>query len=182
MYDGNRKDILSLQSQVTQEIARKLRVRVTPQESQGLKATRQVDQEVYLTALKGKLILEHAYTQEGFNQAIELFQRAVDKDPTYAPAWAGLGQAFWSLASAAFEFVAPDEVRDKAIAAVEKALELDENPPDAHQARALIAIDGEWDLDKARRHFERALELRPRYAAAHNKPVTIQIQDRKSVV
>jgi len=82
----------------------------------------------------------------------------------------------WTLASAGFEFVAPDEVRDKAIATVEKALELDENPPDAHQARALIAIDGEWDLDKAKRHFERALELRPGYAAAHNKPVTIQIQ------
>jgi tetratricopeptide (TPR) repeat protein len=82
----------------------------------------------------------------------------------------------WTLASAGFEFVAPDEVRDEAIAAVEKALELDENPPDAHQARALIAIDGEWDLDKAKRHFERALELRPGYAAAHNKPVTIQIQ------
>src|SRR5271165_4737203 len=59
-------------------------------------------------------------------------------------------------------------MRDKAIAAAEKALELDAALPEAHKARAVIAIDGEWDLAKAERHFERALELRPAYAAAHN--------------
>jgi tetratricopeptide (TPR) repeat protein len=64
--------------------------------------------------------------------------------------------------------VAPAEVRGKAIAAADKALELDETLPDAHKARAVIAIDAEWDLIKAEQHFERALELRPGYAAAHN--------------
>jgi tetratricopeptide (TPR) repeat protein len=58
-------------------------------------------------------------------------------------------------------------VRDKAIAAAEKALELDLALPDAHKARADIAIDAEWDLAKAQQHFERAIELRPGYAAAH---------------
>jgi tetratricopeptide (TPR) repeat protein len=59
-------------------------------------------------------------------------------------------------------------VRDKAIAVAEKALQLDQNLPEAHEARALIAWDAEWDLAKAQRHFERALDLRPGYAAAHN--------------
>lgn len=72
------------------------------------------------------------------------------------------------MAASGFEFVAPTEVRERAIAAAEKALELDENLPEAHKARAVIAIDAEWDLAKAQGHFERALELRPGYAAAHN--------------
>jgi Tfp pilus assembly protein PilF len=79
-----------------------------------------------------------------------------------------LGQALWYPAGTGFEFVAPAEARDKAIAAAEKALELDKNLPEAHEARALIAWDAEWDLAKAQWHFERALELRPGYAAAHN--------------
>jgi serine/threonine-protein kinase len=66
------------------------------------------------------------------------------------------------------EFVAPAEVRDRAIAAADRALKLDPNLADAHKARAFIAIDGEWDLAKAQQHFERALELRPDYAEAHN--------------
>jgi len=59
-------------------------------------------------------------------------------------------------------------VRGQAIAGAEKALALDETLPEAHNARAVIALDGEWDLAGAQRHFLRALELRPSYAAAHN--------------
>ena len=111
--------------------------------------------------------MEHATREEQFRQAIGLFQSAVDRDPTYASAWAGLGQALWSLAGTGFEFVAPEEVRDKAIAAANRALELDANLAEAHKARADIAWDGEWDLAKAQQHYERALELRPGYADAH---------------
>jgi tetratricopeptide (TPR) repeat protein len=106
--------------------------------------------------------------EEQFRQAIELFQKAIDRDPTYAPAWAGLGEALWSLASGGREFVAPAEVRDRAIAAADRALKLDPNLADAHKARAVIAVDGEWDLVKAQQEFEKALELRPGYAAAEN--------------
>ena len=66
------------------------------------------------------------------------------------------------------EFVAPADVRDGAIAAVDRALKLDPNLADAHKTRAFIAIDGEWDLVRAQQEFEKALELRPGYAAAHN--------------
>jgi tetratricopeptide (TPR) repeat protein len=123
---------------------------------------------VYDTTLKGRAILEYALREEQIRQAIELFQKAVHRDPTYAPAWAGLGQAQWFLAATGDEFVAPGEVREIAIAAAERALELDENLPEAHEARALIAWDAEWDIAMAQRHFERALELRPGFAAAHN--------------
>jgi serine/threonine-protein kinase len=167
-FERETTDVLVLQSELVQAVAGEIRVQVTPQESERLKTARRVDPEVYDVALKGKATLESATREGELRQAIDLFQKAIDRDPTYAPAWAGLGEATWSLATVGFEFVAPAEVRDKAIAAAEKALELDPTLPDAHKAVAVIAVDGEWDLAKAQRHFEKALELRPGYASAHN--------------
>ena len=167
-YERNLADVLALQSELVQAIAGEIKVQLTPQEDTRLKASRRVDPDVYDTTLRGKATLEYATREEQIRQAIELFQKAVDRDPTYAPAWAGLGEALWYLAATGWEFVAPAEVRAKAIAAADKALVLDPNLPDAHKARAVIAIDGEWDLARAQREFEQALELRPSYAAAHS--------------
>ena len=167
-YERQMTDVLMLQSDLVQAIAGEIQARVTPQESVRLKATRRVDPEVYDTTLKAKAILEYATREEQFRQAIELFQKAVDRDPTYAPAWAGLGESSWNLAGAfeGNEWVAPTDVRDKAIAAADRALELDPNLADAHKARAVIAVDAEWDFVKAEEHFQKALELQPGYAPA----------------
>ncbi len=167
-YERQMTDVLALQSEVVQAIAGEIRAQITPQESERLRTARPVDPDIYDTTLEGKAILEYATREEQFRHAIELFQRAIDRDPTYAPAWAGLGEALWSLGGTGFEFVAPEDVRGKAIAAADRALELDGNLAEAHKARAVIAFDAEWDLVKAQQHFERALELRPGYAAAHN--------------
>jgi tetratricopeptide (TPR) repeat protein len=122
---------------------------------------------VYDLTLKGRATIEYAVRESEIRLAIQLFKAAVDRDPTYAPAWAGLSEATWSLATIGIEVVAPGEARAPAIAAAQKALALDETLPEAHNARALIA-DEEWDFAGAQRHFERALELRPGYAACHN--------------
>ena len=167
-YDRDMTDVLALQSELVRAVASEIRAQVTPQESERLKTARRIDPEVYDAIVKGKAILEYATREEQIRQAIDSFQKAVDRDPTYAPAWAGLGEALWYLAASGFEFVTPAEVREKAIAAVEQALELDGKLPDAHKARAEIALDAEWDLVKAQLCFERALELQPGYAAAHN--------------
>jgi serine/threonine-protein kinase len=167
-YEREMTDVLALQSEVVQAIAGEIRVQLTPQESERLRTARHVDPVVYDTTLKGKAIIEYATREEQIRQAIELFQKAVDRDPTYAPAWAGLGESLWFLAGTGYEFVAPAEVHDKAVAAADRALQLDETLPEAHEARALIAIDGDWDLEKAQQHFERALALRPGDAAVHN--------------
>jgi TolB-like protein/DNA-binding winged helix-turn-helix (wHTH) protein len=167
-YERNMSDVLALQSDLVQAIVAEIKVQITPQETARLKAARRVDPDVYDATLKGKAIVEYATREEQFGQAIELFQKAIDADPTYAPAWAGLGEALWYRAAGGSEIVAPAEVRDRATAAADRALELDENLPEAHKARAVIAFDGDWDIEKAQQHFERALELRPGYASAHN--------------
>lgn len=167
-YDRNVTDVLALQSDLVQEIAAQIKIQITPQETARLKTARPVDPEVYEDTLRGTAILEYATSGKQLRRAIELFQKATDRDPTYAPAWAGLGEALWYLAAGGSEIVAPAEVRDRATAAADRALELDENLPEAHKARAVIAFDGDWDIEKAQQHFERALELRPGYASAHN--------------
>jgi len=167
-YERDMADVLVLQSEFVEAIANEIRAKLTPQQTERLSTTRRVDPEVYDYTLKGKAALEYATRENDFRQAIELFQKALDRDPSYAPAWAGLGESTWSLAATGFEFVPPWEVRQKVIAAAEKALQLDPILPDAHKARATIAWDGEWDLESAQQHYRRALDLRPSYAAAHN--------------
>jgi adenylate cyclase len=83
-YEREMTDVLSLQSEVVQAIANEIRVQVTPPESERLKMARSVDPEVYDATLRGKAALEHATREGEFHQAIELFQKAIDRDPTYA--------------------------------------------------------------------------------------------------
>ena len=167
-YERDMTDVLALQSEVVQAIAGEIRAQLTPQERERFERVRPVDPQVYDAALKGKATLEYAIREEQIRQALDLFQKAIDRDPSYAPAWAGLAEAQWLLAETGFEFVAPREVRDKAVAAADRALELDANLAQAHKARAKIAWGAQWDLEKAQQQFERAIELQPGYAAAHN--------------
>ncbi|MFZ0960614.1 MAG: winged helix-turn-helix domain-containing protein [Terriglobia bacterium] len=166
-YEREMADVLALQSDLVQAIADEIRVQVTPEETVRLKTSRRVDPEVLEATFRGRALLAYPTREEQFRQAVDQFQAAVDRDPTYAPAWAGLSEALWSMAAWGFEYVPPAEVRDRAMAAAERALALDDNLPEAHAARAMIAVDGEWDLAKAQQHFEKALELRPSYAPAH---------------
>ncbi len=167
-YDGSLEDILDLQSKLARAVVHAVRVEVTKDEAALLARSRRVDPDVYSYTLKGKATVEYAMSEKQIHQGIGLVRKAVDQDPTYAPAWAGLSQALWMLAGTGFEYVTPSDVCTKAVTAADKALELDETLADAHLARAVVAWDGEWDIASSRRHFERALQLQPGYAAAHN--------------
>jgi eukaryotic-like serine/threonine-protein kinase len=163
-YERDLRDVLVLQSDVAEAIANEIKTKVTPQEQSRLRRTRPVDPEAYQLYLKGRYYWNRR-SEEGFHRAIEYFSGALEKDPNYALAYAGLADCYNNLG--AFNYVRPRDAYPRGKAAATKALELDEELAEAHASLARNKIAFDWDWSGARREFERALELNPNYGTAH---------------
>jgi len=105
---------------------------------------------------------------DGIQQSIEQFGQAVAIDPNYAVAYAGLADAYILAGSYGNSFLAPKTAMPKAREAVERALALDNNSPEAHTSLAYIKLTYDWDWDGAEAEFRRAIELDPKYVNAHH--------------
>jgi TolB-like protein/DNA-binding winged helix-turn-helix (wHTH) protein/Flp pilus assembly protein TadD len=162
-YDREMTDVLALQSELVQAIAGEIRAQLTPQEKQRLANARPVNPEAYDLCLRGSYF-RYKDDPEGFQKAIEYFQRAVDLDATYAPAYAGLSEAY---STAGLYSVLPyRDVLPKAKVAAKRALELDESLAEAHTALGIMNhYDRDWT--SAEREFKRALELAPNNMLTH---------------
>jgi serine/threonine-protein kinase len=101
----------------------------------------------------------------GMRRARELFQQAIDLDPSYAPAWSGLADASAVLAS--WQFADPAEMFPIATTAARRALELDESLAEAHASLGFVKMNWEWDWDGVLRELHRAIELNPNHETAH---------------
>jgi TolB-like protein/DNA-binding winged helix-turn-helix (wHTH) protein/Tfp pilus assembly protein PilF len=101
----------------------------------------------------------------GFSRALDLFQQSIAQDPRYAPAYAGLADTYAMLSN--YGYAVPTETMPKAKAAALRALELDSQLAAAHNALAVIAEDYDYDWRTAEKEFQRAIELNPNYATAH---------------
>jgi TolB-like protein/Tfp pilus assembly protein PilF len=165
-YERDLRDILALQSEVARAIAGEIKVRLTPQEQTRLAGARPVNPEVYELWLKGRHLLAAGISPKDVMKALEYFQQAIDLDPTYAPAHAGISVAYSN--AALFYALAPHEALPKAKAAAKRALELDESLAEAHVALAQLMENPDWDWSGAEREFKRALELNPNSVDAHS--------------
>jgi tetratricopeptide (TPR) repeat protein len=125
-----------------------------------------VNGDSYLAYLEGRYFWNKR-TEDGFNKAIKLFQKSIDIDPTYAPPYAGLADCYELLGSAPYSTLKPSEAFPKAEAAARKALELDSTLAEAHVSLGYSQLVYEWNFSEARKEFEKALQLRPGYATAH---------------
>ena len=96
------------------------------------------------------------------------FQRAIEADPTWAPPYAGLADAYLLLGSTSYDALPPREAMPKAKAAALKAVKLDDTLAEGHTSLAYVRQSYDWDLDAAEREFKRAIELNPGYATAHH--------------
>jgi TolB-like protein/DNA-binding winged helix-turn-helix (wHTH) protein/Tfp pilus assembly protein PilF len=158
-------NVLSLQDDLSREIAEKLRLKLTGDERQQLAKRYTEDAEAYQFYLKGQYYWNKR-SPEGTRKAVSYFQQAIDKDPSYALAYAGLADAYTYLSF--FNLAPPRDAMPRAKAAAMKALEIDEHLAEAHVPLAYISFAYDWDWTAAGKHFDQALALNPTLTRAHN--------------
>jgi TolB-like protein/DNA-binding winged helix-turn-helix (wHTH) protein/Tfp pilus assembly protein PilF len=167
-YESPLGDVLALQSQVASAIVNEIRINLTPEEQQRLTNSLAVSTESYEDYLKGKYYWNKR-SEEGLRKAIEYFQLATEKDPKYAPAFAGLADCYSIIGSAIVGSVPSAEVAPKAKAAALKALELDDSLAEAHTSLATVRFNYDWDWAGAASGFEKSIALNPSYATAYQR-------------
>ena len=161
-FERDVKDLLRVQADVAEAIASEVFNKLP----HPAKPTREVNREAYLSYLEGRYFWNRR-TADNIQKAVALFQKSINVDPTYAPAYAGLADCFELLGSAPYTSLPPKEAFPKAEAAARKALELDESLAEAHVSLGYAYLAYEWKFADADREFRRAIELRPSYPTGH---------------
>ena len=164
-YDRKPGDIFSVQDDISNEISEKLRLKLTRAEKKRMTKRQTDDADAYRLYLKGRHHWDR-WTEDGFYKAIEYFQQAVDKDPAYALAHAGIADSYvllgWNC------YLLPKEAFPKAKMAAMRALRLDPDLGEAHAPLAAVLWLYEWKWQEARAEFRRSLELNPAYPTANH--------------
>jgi TolB-like protein/DNA-binding SARP family transcriptional activator len=163
-YDRKLADILVLQDEIAKEITTALRLRLTGAEEKRLAKRYTENAEAYQLYLKGRYYWNKR-TKDAARKGVSHFQQAIDQDPNYARAYAGLADSYYVLGY--YSALPPKEAFPKAKAAAMKALEFDDSLAEGHAALAVVIRDFDWDWAKAEKEFNRAIELNPRYASAY---------------
>jgi len=163
-YERDLRDVFALQSDVAQAIAREIRVTLSPEEKTRLASSRPVNPAAHEAYLKGRY-WQLKFSEEGFRKGVEFYERAVELDPGYALAWAGIAEAYGGVADL---FLSSSEAFSKARPAAEKALQLDESLAEAHTSLGLIKAYFDWDWRGAETELARAIELNPSSAWARD--------------
>jgi tetratricopeptide (TPR) repeat protein len=161
-YEGDLQDIQRIQNEVSAAIAKAVLSQI-PQSQ----PTEQLNPEAYEAYQWGSYFLNKR-TSPDLLKALDYFQKAIQVDPRYAPAYAGLAACYSLLGSAPYTQLPPKESYSNAESSARKALELDESLAEAHLSLGYSLLVYERNYDQARREFERAIQLRPGYATAHD--------------
>jgi serine/threonine protein kinase/tetratricopeptide (TPR) repeat protein len=165
-YERDLGDVLSLQNEVARTIAVKIEVEITPEEHARLSGGRSVDPSAHEAYLKGRFHWNQR-TPEGFLKGVDYFQKAIEKDPTYAPPYAGLADTYNLMAFLGMLVASEGFPRGRDAAL--QALQLDPNLPEAHAALARVLSDYDWNWAAAEKEYQRAIELNPSYSFARQQ-------------
>ncbi|HEV8659346.1 MAG TPA: protein kinase [Thermoanaerobaculia bacterium] len=157
-YDRPISQLRDLERDLAGSISQKLKMRLTKQPVS-------VDPEAYRLYLQGRYEWNKR-TPEGLRKGVEFFKRAIDIDPTYAPAYAGVADSYLLLGGN-YEVLRPSEVMPMAREAALKAVSLDDSLAEPHASLGLIKHEFEWNWPDAEAEFKRAIALNPNYAVGH---------------
>jgi eukaryotic-like serine/threonine-protein kinase len=157
---------LALQADVVRAIAAEVRLSLRTDSRERLATTRAVNPEAYEAFLKGRFEWNHR-TQASLDRAVEHFTRAIELDPTYAPAHAALADCYNQLGTVMVGRGSPSEFRPLAAAAAIRALQIDPNSAEAHAALAYVR-HYDWQWEEAEQGFRRAIALNPSFALARS--------------
>ncbi|HLG93709.1 MAG TPA: tetratricopeptide repeat protein, partial [candidate division Zixibacteria bacterium] len=164
-YGGTIEQVFEIQEKVAEKIVEALQLRLSPSEREGLKKRYTDSPELYQLYLQGRYYWKKR-TVDGFNKSIKLFQQAIEKDPHYAVAYAGLADSYAFLGEAGTSAIPPKIAFSQARTAVTKALELDGSLAEARASLGHLLMH-EFDWSGAEREFKRAIQLNPNYATAY---------------
>jgi len=165
-YEGDVRQTLTLQRQVARAIAEEIHIELTSHERDVLKSVKTVNPDAYEAYLKGRYFWNKR-TADGMKKAIDYFNQAIEKDPNYAQAYAGLTDSYALAGDWKYGVLAPKEAYPKAKAAAIRAIELDNTLGEAHISLAFCLDGFDWNFASAGKEFMRGIELSPGYATGY---------------
>ena len=163
-FNRSQAEIFSMQDEIAAEISQKLQLRHSGEQKKRLDRRYTRDLEAYHHYLKGRYYWNKR-TVDGLIKAIDFFGQAIDRDPAFALAYAGLADCFHPLG--AYRALSPKEAFGKAKATALKALQIDDRIAEAHTSLAMSILFYEWNWLDAERSFKRAIHLNPNYPIAY---------------
>ena len=163
-YQRYMRDVLYLQREVARDIAQQVRVTLTPNEQSRLNTAGAVDPAAYESYLRGRSYWNQR-SEASLYKAIEQFNKAIDIDPGYAPAYSGTADCYTTLGY--LSYLDPLDAFPRARDAATKAIELDPSLAEAHASLAYYNLYHAWNWAESETEFKRAIELNPNYATAH---------------
>ncbi len=162
-YTRQTSDAYRIQEDIARDIADRLTSNLSREERQAVSKRETDSGEANRLFLKGRYHWNKR-TVESLKTAIDFFQQAIDKDPTYARAYAGMADSYMLLSNA----MPPGEAFGKAKAAAARALEIDKNLSEPHATLGYIALHYDWNWQSAETNLKQAIELSPNYPTAHS--------------
>jgi serine/threonine-protein kinase len=158
-------DVLDIEDEISREISRNLLVRLNPEDKRRLAKRHTEEPEAHRAYLKGRHVWNRWKTPEGMRTALGFFERALEIDPLYSLAFAGVADSYSMLGNV--KAVPPGEAYPKAKTAAQQGLAIDDTVAELHTSLAFVHRFWDWDWDAAEVGFKRAIELNPGYATAY---------------
>ena len=167
-FDEQFTDIFAVQDSISEQVAGALALRITGDERRHLRKRYTENTDAYQTYLMG-LFFWNKRSKEGLNKAVKYFQQAIEKDPGYGLAYAGLADSYFLIAYGECDPLPRNEAYEKSRSTALRALELDPFVAEAHAALATVKVKYDRDLVGAERSFEQAIAINPNCAMAYSR-------------